>query len=77
VESLNYYKKVYPTPIRNRGRETKLRFKKSVRRISLGINLSSESHIHVGVENDAEDENFVKVIFNFHVIYNSSDILNE
>ncbi|GBB96125.1 hypothetical protein RclHR1_02690010 [Rhizophagus clarus] len=62
VESLNYYKKVYPTPLRNRRKETKLRFKKSVRRITLGTNFGSETYVHVGGENDVEDENFVKEV---------------
>ncbi|CAB4411161.1 unnamed protein product [Rhizophagus irregularis] len=62
AESLNYYKKVYPAPFRNRGKKTKLRFKKSARRISLGINFSSETYVQIGIENDIEDENFVKEV---------------
>ncbi|CAG8501724.1 8669_t:CDS:10 [Funneliformis caledonium] len=56
VESLNYYKKVYPAPLRNQGKETSFRFKKSTRKVSLGMN-----HV-VGVENNVEDENFVKEV---------------
>ncbi|CAI2173211.1 18255_t:CDS:10, partial [Funneliformis geosporum] len=56
VESLNYYKKVYPTPLRNQGKETSFKFKKSTRKIFFGMN-----HV-VGVENNVEDENFVKEV---------------
>ncbi len=64
MESLNYYKKVYPTPHRNQGKETHFKFKKSARKIALGMDLSNEICVHVvGVENNVEDENFVKVIF--------------
>jgi len=63
VESLNYYKKVYPTPLKNQGKETSLRFKKSARKIALGINLGSKTYAPVsGIENDIENEDFVKVI---------------
>ncbi|RIA87709.1 hypothetical protein C1645_776672 [Glomus cerebriforme] len=62
AESLNYYKKVYPTPLKSQGKETSLRFKKSARKIALGVNLSSETYVHVGFENDIEDENFVKEV---------------
>jgi len=38
AESLNYYKKVYPTPLKNQGKETSLKFKKKTNSANLNIN---------------------------------------
>ena len=63
---------MYPTPLKNHGKDTSLKFKKSERKIALGINPGSKTYAPFsGIENDIEDENFVKVIL-IHFWYNSS-----